>query len=177
MVDNTKPAAEEQIKTFSRQARGKAVYRPPEPPAETFTQVPETESVAFPEVGPEDVEMIMAIELRTRKGLIARDRDQAILPGLLDPANRGHMARSVERRFEEMRDLVVQRFNQIIDKNLKASEPKTTPETEVRSRGRFPAGGAVVEVSPPEDDAVAPYPKPPGTFHPPIDPNPPSIKT
>ena len=177
MDNDTKPSSEGQIKTLSRKARGKAVYKLPVSPALTEREKTAVDMplVMNPDIGEHDVQIDFRIELKTRSGTQFVESEKTSLPGLLDPENRGHMAKIMERRFEEMRDLAVRGFNQLIERNLKAQEAKTKPPVEEpRMPRKFLAPG-LIGGSPgePVEEGLAPVPKPPGTFHPPLNPTPP----
>lgn len=181
MDNDTKPSTGGQIKTLPRKDRGKAVYRPPASVAQaqlpaTATTVPE---VLNPDIAEHDIRISLEIKLESRMHPPFQFEDRASLPGLLDPANRGHMAHVVERRFEEMRDQVVRGFNKLIDQKAATVEPKAKPSAEEpRPVRKLPpmvlTGGSAGESA--AEPEVAPLPKPPGTFHPPLNPVPPSTK-
>lgn len=95
-----------------------------------------------PDLQENDVKAVITVKLVDRYGTVFQDEDQATLGGILDPANRGHLARSVEENFARMGSVVVATFNKLVDARTQEKEVEKPQE-------EAPNGNIKMTVTPP----------------------------
>lgn len=60
---------------------------------------------------------VITVRFTSRYGTVFANEDAGILGGLLDPANKGHFAKTVENNFKNMAAFVVQSINKTLEKH------------------------------------------------------------
>lgn len=175
MDNETQPIQAPKSKVRPRRERGKPTFTPTLRPEPSDTKALKPPEVVDASLGENDVRAQVIVRLTTRYGMVFANEDNEILGGFLDTANRGHMAKIMEIRFNRMRDFVIRGFSHLMDEKAKVAEPKPkeTPK-ETRSTkmlpARLPSGGAAGE---PEEEGKPPLPTRPGAgFTPPLAPPP-----
>lgn len=150
---NTKPPEPEPRKPRTRKDRGFPPYRLPDIDSVAVPApiIPKPPAAVHPELGEHDVKAEIIVKLSTRNGSVFNQIENAVMPGLLDPANQGIMARVVETQFAYMRDIAIRGFNKLIDDNRK---PEVAPE---KSKG-----ASVSEMAAMQKAIARPVPKEPG---------------
>jgi len=176
MDNETTPPEAPTLKARPRRERGKATFTPTKRPAPLPDPTPKPPEVVDPSLGENDVRTQVIVKLTTRYGVHFVDENDEILGGLLDPAQRGHMAKAMEVRFGRMCAFLVNGFGKLIEEKLKLEEakPKPVPKTDGRTMKVIPArafsGGSAGE---PIEEGKPPLPTRPGAgFTPPLAPPP-----
>lgn len=90
---------------------------------------PTEPAVANPELGHFDVQAEVTIKIVDRYGRVFQNEEKVIMGGMLDPANRGILARGIEAHWDQMRGVVITTFGKLIDDRVKAATP-VAPATE-----------------------------------------------
>lgn len=91
---------------------------------------PAEPAVVNSDLGHFDVQAKVSVVITDRYGRVFQNEENVIMGGMLDPANRGILARGIEGHWEQMRGVVISTFGKLIDERVKAATPPApAPET------------------------------------------------